>query len=67
VDLTASGIADPHEIAERLAAGEWVVDLRNWVAFSPGASSSPCNGSGPAGVREATGTPPSAAGPVAMR
>ncbi|MFJ3658751.1 rhodanese-like domain-containing protein [Streptomyces nigra] len=34
VDLTAPDRADGGEIARRLAAGEWVVDLRNRVAFS---------------------------------
>ena len=36
VDLTAPAVADPQEIAARLAAGEWVVDLRNRVAFAEG-------------------------------
>lgn len=36
VDLTPPSVADPHEIAARLAAGEWVVDLRNRVAFAAG-------------------------------
>ncbi|MFD0034357.1 rhodanese-like domain-containing protein [Streptomyces sp. NPDC127172] len=36
VDLTAPERADAGEIARRLAAGEWVVDLRNRVAFSEG-------------------------------
>ncbi|MFH9264866.1 rhodanese-like domain-containing protein [Streptomyces sp. NPDC017546] len=36
VDLTAPAVADPHDIAARLAAGEWVVDLRNRVAFAEG-------------------------------
>ncbi|KDQ68767.1 rhodanese-like domain-containing protein [Streptomyces halstedii] len=36
VDLTPPRIADPAEIADRLAAGEWVVDLRNRAAFSRG-------------------------------
>lgn len=36
VDLTAPAVADPHDIAARLAAGEWVVDLRNRVAFAQG-------------------------------
>lgn len=36
VDLTAPERADAGEIARRLAAGEWVVDLRNRVAFSQG-------------------------------
>ncbi|SEO94086.1 MBL fold metallo-hydrolase [Actinacidiphila rubida] len=36
VDLTAPEVADPREIAGRLAAGEWVVDLRNRVAFAEG-------------------------------
>ncbi|WP_328500490.1 MBL fold metallo-hydrolase [Streptomyces sp. NBC_00457] len=34
VDLTPPAVADPDEIAARLAAGEWVVDLRNRVAFA---------------------------------
>lgn len=36
VDLTPAAVADPQEIAARLAAGEWVVDLRNRVAFAEG-------------------------------
>ncbi|MEW2294635.1 MBL fold metallo-hydrolase [Streptomyces sp. NPDC006743] len=36
VDLTAPKPADAEEIASRLAAGEWVVDLRNRVAFAQG-------------------------------
>ncbi|MDJ0344908.1 MBL fold metallo-hydrolase [Streptomyces sp. H10-C2] len=36
VDLTAPRTADAAEIAERLAAGEWVVDLRSRTAFSTG-------------------------------
>ncbi|WP_324786050.1 MBL fold metallo-hydrolase [Streptomyces sp. H51] len=36
VDLTPPAVADPEEIAARLAAGEWVVDLRNRVAFAAG-------------------------------
>ncbi|MFC8266030.1 rhodanese-like domain-containing protein [Streptomyces cinereoruber] len=36
VDLTPPAVADPDEIAARLAAGEWVVDLRNRVAFAEG-------------------------------
>lgn len=36
VDLTAPRPADADEIARRLAAGEWVVDLRNRVAFAAG-------------------------------
>lgn len=36
VDLTPPGPADAGEIAARLAAGEWVVDLRNRVAFAEG-------------------------------
>ncbi|MGW5128675.1 rhodanese-like domain-containing protein [Streptomyces sp. NPDC004069] len=36
VDLTPPALADPEEIAARLAAGEWVVDLRNRVAFAEG-------------------------------
>jgi glyoxylase-like metal-dependent hydrolase (beta-lactamase superfamily II)/rhodanese-related sulfurtransferase len=34
VDLTPPALADAEEIATRLAAGEWVVDLRNRVAFA---------------------------------
>ncbi|WP_438316359.1 rhodanese-like domain-containing protein [Streptomyces sp. HUAS TT3] len=36
VDLTAPPLADAADIAERLAAGEWVVDLRNRIAFAEG-------------------------------
>ncbi|MFR0354609.1 MBL fold metallo-hydrolase [Streptomyces sediminimaris] len=36
VDLTPPAVADADEIAQRLAAGEWVVDLRNRVAFAQG-------------------------------
>ncbi|MET7377220.1 MBL fold metallo-hydrolase [Streptomyces sp. NPDC005526] len=36
VDLTPPAVADAREIASRLAAGEWVVDLRNRVAFAEG-------------------------------
>lgn len=36
VDLTPAAPATAAEIAERLAAGEWVVDLRNRVAFAEG-------------------------------
>ncbi|MFF9217047.1 MBL fold metallo-hydrolase [Streptomyces viridosporus] len=36
VDLTPPAVADAEEIAARLAAGEWVVDLRNRVAFAKG-------------------------------
>ncbi|MGV9848304.1 MBL fold metallo-hydrolase [Streptomyces sp. NPDC003442] len=36
VDLTPPGHADAEEIASRLAAGEWVVDLRSRVAFAEG-------------------------------
>ncbi|MFJ7779446.1 rhodanese-like domain-containing protein [Streptomyces yangpuensis] len=36
VDLTAPPVADAAEIAARLAAGEWVVDLRNRIAFARG-------------------------------
>ncbi|MEV7885724.1 rhodanese-like domain-containing protein [Streptomyces sp. NPDC002817] len=36
VDLTAPRPAGAEEIARRLAAGEWVVDLRNRVAFAAG-------------------------------
>ncbi|WP_225836836.1 MBL fold metallo-hydrolase [Streptomyces sp. NK08204] len=36
VDLTPPAVADAAEIAARLAAGEWIVDLRNRVAFAEG-------------------------------
>ncbi|MEU6549093.1 rhodanese-like domain-containing protein [Streptomyces sp. NPDC046915] len=36
LDLTPPAVADADEIASRLAAGEWVVDLRNRVAFAQG-------------------------------
>jgi hydroxyacylglutathione hydrolase len=36
VDLTPPALADAEEIAARLGAGEWVVDLRNRVAFAEG-------------------------------
>ncbi|GAB1332474.1 MBL fold metallo-hydrolase [Streptomyces sennicomposti] len=36
VDLTPPAVADADEIAARLAAGEWVVDLRNRIAFAEG-------------------------------
>ncbi|MFH9089389.1 rhodanese-like domain-containing protein [Streptomyces sp. NPDC017673] len=36
VDLTPPTVADAEEIAARLAAGEWVVDLRGRVAFAAG-------------------------------
>ncbi|GGM16132.1 MBL fold metallo-hydrolase [Streptomyces fumigatiscleroticus] len=36
VDLTPPAPADAEEIAARLAAGEWVVDLRSRVAFAQG-------------------------------
>ncbi|MDX3782804.1 rhodanese-like domain-containing protein [Streptomyces europaeiscabiei] len=36
VDLTPPAPAGPEEIAARLAAGEWVVDLRHRVAFAEG-------------------------------
>ncbi|MER5281153.1 MBL fold metallo-hydrolase [Streptomyces sp. NPDC002809] len=36
VDLTSPRRADADEITIRLAAGEWVVDLRNRVAFAEG-------------------------------
>nr|WSX48501.1 MBL fold metallo-hydrolase [Streptomyces sp. NBC_00974] len=36
VDLTAPPVADATGIAARLAAGEWVVDLRNRIAFARG-------------------------------
>ncbi|MET9901169.1 MBL fold metallo-hydrolase [Streptomyces sp. NPDC006446] len=36
VDLTPPALADSAEIAARLAAGEWVVDLRSRLAFAAG-------------------------------
>ncbi|MFJ3791699.1 rhodanese-like domain-containing protein [Kitasatospora sp. NPDC090091] len=36
VDLTPASPADPAELARRLAAGEWVVDLRARTAFAAG-------------------------------
>ncbi|MFJ6904274.1 MBL fold metallo-hydrolase [Streptomyces griseoluteus] len=36
VDLTPPAVADADEIAARLAAGEWVVDLRSRLAFAQG-------------------------------
>ncbi|MGW0821619.1 MBL fold metallo-hydrolase [Streptomyces sp. NPDC002845] len=36
VDLTPPAVADAQAIAARLAAGEWVVDLRSRVAFAEG-------------------------------
>jgi rhodanese-related sulfurtransferase len=36
VDLTPPAPADPDEIGARLAAGEWVVDLRSRMAFAEG-------------------------------
>ncbi|NSC25650.1 MBL fold metallo-hydrolase [Streptomyces albus subsp. chlorinus] len=36
VDLTPPEPADAHEIAKRLAAGEWLVDLRSRTAFADG-------------------------------
>lgn len=36
VDLTPPAVADANAIATRLAAGEWVVDLRSRVAFAEG-------------------------------
>ncbi|MFD7718539.1 rhodanese-like domain-containing protein [Streptomyces sp. NPDC059814] len=36
VDLTPPRAADAEEIAQRLAAGEWVVDLRSRTAFAQG-------------------------------
>ncbi|MFI8361682.1 rhodanese-like domain-containing protein [Streptomyces sp. NPDC085612] len=36
VDLGAPPLTDAADIAERLAAGEWVVDLRNRIAFAEG-------------------------------
>ncbi|WP_335936177.1 MBL fold metallo-hydrolase [Streptomyces sp. PTD5-9] len=36
LDLTPPGPADAEEISRRLAAGEWVVDLRSRIAFAEG-------------------------------
>ncbi|MFF8453041.1 MBL fold metallo-hydrolase [Streptomyces albidoflavus] len=36
VDLTPPATAEPAALADRLAAGEWVVDLRHRVAFAEG-------------------------------
>ncbi|WKE73429.1 rhodanese-like domain-containing protein [Streptomyces sp. WP-1] len=36
VDLTTPALADARQIADRLTAGEWVVDLRNRIAFAEG-------------------------------
>ncbi|POX51571.1 MBL fold metallo-hydrolase [Streptomyces sp. Ru72] len=36
VDLTPPALADAEEIASRLSAGEWVVDLRSRIAFAAG-------------------------------
>ncbi|MFQ1002384.1 MBL fold metallo-hydrolase [Modestobacter sp. SSW1-42] len=36
VDLSAPRTLEPAELARRLAAGEWVVDLRNRTAFAAG-------------------------------
>ncbi|WP_432135289.1 MULTISPECIES: MBL fold metallo-hydrolase [unclassified Streptomyces] len=36
VDLTPPAVADAEDIAARLAAGEWVVDLRDRIAFARG-------------------------------
>jgi hydroxyacylglutathione hydrolase len=36
VDLSLPRTVDPEELATRLAAGEWVVDLRNRTAFAAG-------------------------------
>ncbi|MGW3493037.1 rhodanese-like domain-containing protein [Streptomyces sp. NPDC001020] len=36
IDLTPPALADADDIAARLAAGEWVVDLRSRVAFAEG-------------------------------
>jgi hydroxyacylglutathione hydrolase len=35
-DLTPPAVADAEEIAQRLAEGEWVVDLRSRIAFAEG-------------------------------
>lgn len=48
-DLSAPGRADPVQIRHRIEAGEWVVDLRDRVAFAagfvPGTISFPLDGS----------------------
>ncbi|MFF6775818.1 rhodanese-like domain-containing protein [Streptomyces sp. NPDC012637] len=52
VDLTPPAVADADEIAARLAAGEWVVDLRSRVAFAEGHVAGSYNieaGDGPGG------------------
>ncbi|MFD0369460.1 rhodanese-like domain-containing protein [Streptomyces sp. NPDC127114] len=52
VDLTPPAVADADEIAARLAAGEWVVDLRSRVAFAEGHVAGSYNieaGEGPGG------------------
>ncbi|WP_370413926.1 rhodanese-like domain-containing protein [Streptomyces fradiae] len=52
VDLTPPAVADADEIAARLAAGEWVVDLRSRVAFAAGHVAGSYNieaGEGPGG------------------
>jgi hydroxyacylglutathione hydrolase len=36
VDLSMPQLVDPAELAERLAAGEWVIDLRSRTAFAAG-------------------------------
>ncbi|MGI5135281.1 MULTISPECIES: MBL fold metallo-hydrolase [unclassified Streptomyces] len=36
VNLAPPAVADAEEIADRLAAGEWVVDLRSRIAFAEG-------------------------------
>ncbi|MGW9028629.1 MBL fold metallo-hydrolase [Streptomyces sp. NPDC055722] len=36
VNLTPPAVADAEEITDRLAAGEWVVDLRSRIAFAEG-------------------------------
>ncbi|MET8975172.1 MBL fold metallo-hydrolase [Streptomyces sp. NPDC004539] len=36
IDLSPPAVADPGEIAARLASGEWVVDLRHRLAFAEG-------------------------------
>lgn len=49
IDLTPPRRADGEEIASRLAAGEWVVDLRSRVAFAEGHVAGSFNFEGRAG------------------
>lgn len=36
IDLSLPSVADPDEVRKRIAAGEWVVDLRSRTAFADG-------------------------------